>query len=40
MCGAALSLARSLEEQDEPSALLGARRLHASCQKCHESFRE
>jgi len=40
MCAAALGLARSLEKQDDPSAVLGASRLHASCQKCHEIFRD
>jgi RNA polymerase sigma factor (sigma-70 family) len=37
---AALGLARGLDNQDDPSALLAARQLHSSCQKCHEIFRE
>jgi RNA polymerase sigma-70 factor (ECF subfamily) len=40
MYATALGLARSLDKQDDPSALLGARHLHASCRKCHEIFRE
>jgi RNA polymerase sigma factor (sigma-70 family) len=36
----ALDLARALRTKEEDATLLAARRLSASCQKCHEVFRD
>jgi RNA polymerase sigma-70 factor (ECF subfamily) len=40
MRSAALDLANALQTQDDRATLRSARRLHASCQKCHEVFRD
>jgi RNA polymerase sigma-70 factor (ECF subfamily) len=40
MRGSALDLAHALRTNEEDATLLAARRLSASCQKCHEIFRD
>jgi RNA polymerase sigma-70 factor (ECF subfamily) len=35
-----LALAEAVERNDDPAAVLAARRLHASCVSCHKAFRQ